>query len=197
MDFETEINGNYLEYIDDGHIYLVNGIIVPSITQVLKYKFGHKYDHVNRDVLSEAARKGTAVHEAIEKYCKTGEESDLLELRNYKFLAKKYGFEAVDNEVPVILSIDNEPIAAGRLDMVLKMDGKIGGADIKRTATLDKESVSLQLNLYRIAYRQCYGIEWEFLRAIHLREDTRKFVTLPIDEKYTLKFLEEYMKEAT
>lgn len=194
MDISEEIGGHYLEYIDDGHIYVVDGVIVPSITQVLKYKFGHKYDHVNKGVLNEAAKRGTAVHEAIEKYCKTGEECDLKELRNYKFLAKKYGFEAIENEVAVILSLDDEPIAAGRLDMVIKMDGRIGGADIKRTSTLDKESVTLQLNLYRIAYRQCYGIEWEFLRAIHLREDTRRFVDLPINEEYTMKFIREYME---
>jgi hypothetical protein len=93
--------------------------------------------------------------------------------------------------VPVILERDGKPIAAGRLDLVLMMDGKIGGADIKRVSSLDKEYVGYQLNLYRIAYRQSYGVEWEFIRAIHLRESVRKFVDLPINEDLMWEFLKE------
>lgn len=187
------INGRELEYIDDGHIYLVDGIIVPSITQMLKKKFGNKYNNVSRAVLKTACEKGTMVHEAIEMYCKTGEEIELKELRNFKFLQRKYEFEVEDNEVPVILEDrDGKVIGAGRLDLVLKMDGKIGGADIKRTSGLDKEYLAYQLNLYRIAYRQSYGIEWEFLKAIHLRDDVRKFVNIPINEEKIWEYIEEW-----
>lgn len=188
------IKGRDLEYIDDGHIYLVDGIIVQSITQMLKTRFGGKYDGVNREVLRQASIRGTQVHEAIEKYCKYGEESDLQELHDFKFLQKRYGFEVKDNEVPVILEDKSgQVIGAGRLDMVLEMDGKIGGADIKRTSVLDKNYVGLQLNLYRLAYLQSYGVKWEFLRAIHLRDGKRKFVDLPINEEYTWQFIEEFI----
>lgn len=195
-DFTEDIGGYTLEYFDDEHLYLVDGVIVPSITQILAHKFGRKYEHVNRDVLRRAAEAGTAVHEAIERYCTTGEDSDLPELRNFKFLQRQYGFMVEKNEVPVILHRFNdwEPIAAGRLDLVLYMNGKVGGADIKRTSTLDKEYLAYQLNLYRIAYRQCYGDEWEFLRAIHLREDVRKFVEIPINEEMAWQLVNEYME---
>ena len=192
MDFTTEINGVTLEYLDDTHTYLVDGIIVPSITQILKLKFGNKYKNVSGAVLNRAAEKGTAVHEAIQNYCEHGTESDLWELRNFKFLQKQYKFEVLGNEVPVILYSEDEPIAAGRLDLVLKMGEKVGGADIKRTATLDKEYLAYQLNLYRIAYRQSYGVEWEFLRGIHLRENIRKFIDIPINEEITQKFINEF-----
>jgi hypothetical protein len=185
------INGHHLEYFDDEHRYVVDGVTVPSITQLLKTKFGGRYTGVSRRVLDAAAEKGEEVHKAVEMYCKHGIEADLEELHNYKFLAKKYNFEAVDNEVPVILERDGKPIAAGRLDLVLMMDGKIGGADIKRVSSLDKEYVGYQLNLYRIAYRQSYGVEWEFIRAIHLRESVRKFVDLPINEDLMWEFLKE------
>lgn len=182
MDFTSNINGRTLEYFDDTHTYLVDGVIVPSITQILKVKFGKKYDGVSRDVLQRASDKGTRVHEAIERYCKTGEMASCPEVRNFQFLQKQYGFLVIENEVPVILEMDGEPISAGRLDMVMMIGDKIGGADIKRTSVLDKEYLAYQLNLYRIAYRQSYGIEWEFLRGIHLREDTRRFVPIPINE---------------
>lgn len=193
MDFVKEINGYTLEFIEDSHTYLVDGVIVPSITQILKVKFGNKYNGVSKSVLNRAAEKGTEVHEAIELYCKTGMETDIPEVRNFKFLQKQYGFEVLENETPIILFLNDEPIAAGRLDMVLKMNEQIGGADIKRTSTLDKEYLAYQLNLYRIAYRQCYGVEWEFIRGLHLREDTRKFVQLPINENMAWQLVHDFL----
>ncbi len=194
MDFTTTINDHTLEYYDDEHIYLVDGVIVPSITQILKVKFGNKYKAVNTAVLKQASERGTEVHEAIELFCREGVDSELTEVRNFKFLKKKYNFEVTQNEVPVILFKNDRPIGAGRLDLVLRMDDKIGGADIKRTSVLDKEYLAYQLNLYRIAYRQCYGVEWEFLRGVHLREDKRKFVEIPINEDVAWKLVNDYME---
>lgn len=190
-----DINGHILEYIDETHTYLVDGVIVPSITQILKIKFGKKYEGIDKDILKRAADKGTAVHEAIERYCKTGEETDLKEVRNFKFLQKRYKFKVLENEIPIILFKNDEPIAAGRLDLTLEMDAKVGGGDIKRTSILDKEYLAYQLNLYRIGYRQCYGIEWEFLKGLHLREDVRKFVDLPINENMAWKLVNEYLEQ--
>lgn len=195
-DYETwEIAGRTLEYFDDTHEYLVDGVLVPSITTIIRHRFPNKYAHVNKAVLAKAASAGTAVHEAIEHWCTEGRESDLPELRNFKFLMRKYDFEVLENEVPVILFKNDKPVSAGRLDLVLQMDGKVGGADIKRTSTLDKEYLAYQLNLYRIAYRQCYGIEWEFLRGVHLRDGTRRFVEIPINENMAWKLVNEYLGE--
>lgn len=194
MDFEKEINGHTLEYFDDEHLYLVDGVVVPSITQLLKMKFGNKYEHIQRDALKRAAEAGIQVHDAIQRWCEAGEASDLPEVRNFKFLKRKYGFEVIENETPVILFILGQPIAAGRLDMVISMDGKIGGADIKRTSSLDKEYLFYQLNLYRIAYWQCYGVEWEFLRGIHLKDNIRKFVPIPINEHMAWALVHQYLE---
>ena len=191
-----EIAGHALEYLDDSHEYLVDGILVPSITTMLKSKFGGKYEGISKDTLQNASRLGTAVHEAIERMCKEGVEAELPEVRNFKFLQKQYGFEVMENEVPVILFYDDEPVSAGRLDLVIKMDEKMGIADIKRVATLDKNYLAHQLNLYRIAYTQSYGIDIDFLRGIHLREDTRKFVNIPIKVSETWDFIYEYQKGA-
>lgn len=188
----NEIAGHTLEYYDEDHLYICDGVVVPSITQILKVKFGNKYNRVSGAVLNRAAEKGTAVHSAIESYCKHGTESELPELRGFKFLMKHYHFTPLANEVPVILFRDGVPIAAGRLDLVLEIDGKIGLADIKRTATLDKEYLAYQLNLYRIAYQQCYKTPIEFLKGVHLREDTRKFVDIPINEEIPLELVKDY-----
>ena len=78
---------------------------------------------------------------------------------------------------------------------MLEMNGEIGGADIKRTATLDKNYLAYQLNLYRIAYRQCYGKEWTFLKGIHLREEKRKFVDIPLAEALAWDLVDDYWKK--
>jgi hypothetical protein len=196
MDFSKVIDGHLLEYLDDTHTYLVDGVIVQSVTQILKIRFGGKYSHVSRAVLNRAAKRGTEVHQAIQDWCETGKESDLPEVRNFKFLQRHYGFEVMENETPVILWRDGVPVAAGRLDLVLRdSEGRIGGGDIKRTSTLDKEYLAYQLNLYRIAYEQCYGIEWEFLRGLHLRDNVRKYVEIPINERMAIELVEEYLEK--
>lgn len=189
-----EINGHTLEYIDETHTYLVDGVIVPSITQILKIKFGNKYKYVKEEVLEEAREEGTTVHEAIEKLCKTGEVENLKEVKNFIFLQKQYKFEVTKNEVPIILFLNGVPIAAGRFDLELKLNDELGGGDIKRVSSLDKEYLFYQLNLYRIGYRQCYGIEWKFLKGLHLKENKRKFVDIPINEDMAWMLVHEYLE---
>ena len=189
------INGEELEYFDDGHIYLVNGVQVPSITEMMKVRFGHKFDGVPKDVLQKASEMGTRLHKAVERYVEHGEESDLVEMRNFMFLQKHYRFMCISSEVPVILHRDDEPIAAGRLDLVIEIDGKYGLADVKRTSVLDKDYLFYQLNLYRIAYEQCYTKKIEFLKGIHLRENTRRFVNIPINEDFAWKIVDQYEEE--
>lgn len=194
MDFTVEIKGHYLEFIEDGHIYLIDGIEVPSITQILKVRFKNKYRNVNQEVLKKASEAGIAVHDAIEQYCKHGTESSLPELRNFKFLQRKYEFSVIGNEIPVIL-FDPEPIAAGRLDLLITENNKLGIADIKRTSSLDKDYIFYQLNLYRMALEQSYGENGdrvEFLRAIWLRDNIRRYVEIPVDDIHPFYLLDEW-----
>lgn len=175
------LNGHQFEYDDDIHTYRVDGIIVPSVTQLLNRKFGHKYDDIPKDVLKKAAEKGTRVHLAVECYCR-GFDDGSREVRNFKFLKKYYGFEVKENELPIILTIGGK-VYAGRLDMIFSLNDELAVADIKTTTTLDKEYLGHQLNLYRIGVEQTYKMNIKKLYGIHLREDTRKLVEIPIKEE--------------
>lgn len=188
------IKDHVLEFVDETHTYLVDGVLVPSVSKILKYKFGNKYDGVDERVLERAAIRGTAVHEAIEKLCKTGEIEDLKEVKNFMFLQKQYNFEVLDNEVPLIIFLDDVPVAAGRLDLDLKINDEEGLGDIKRTSVLDKEYLAYQLNLYRLGFQQCYDTEIKFLKGIHLRDDIRKFVNIPINEEMAINLLKEFLE---
>ena len=191
-----EIAGGLLEYIDESHTYLYDGIILPSITQILKIKFGNKYNGVSKEVLQKASARGTKVHQAIEDYEKRSiDDLKCKELRNYKFLKDRFKFECLENEIPIVLFLDGKPVCAGRIDLILKEKEAIGVADIKRTSVFDKEYVAYQTNLYRIGYQQCYGVEITFLRGIHLRNDVRKYIELPINEEMSLKLVKQYLEE--
>lgn len=181
-----------LEFVSEIHQYVCDGICLPSITQILKGKFGAKYNGVSKATLNHASELGTQMHKAIQDYEEKGTESDLKELRNYKFLKSRYGWEHLESEVPVILFRDDEPIACGRIDMVGEINGQIGLFDFKRTSALDKNYLAGQLNLYRIAYQQSYGQQIDFLRGIHLREDTRKVVEIPINESRAWELVDQY-----
>lgn len=188
---EWEINGNTLEYDDTTHTYLVNGVIVPSVTQVMQVKFGNKYEGIRSEVLNRAAERGTAIHKAVENYCK-GMDDGSKEVHNFNFLMNYYKIKPVKNEVPIILMVDNQPVIAGRLDLVLQENDTLCLADIKTTSQLDKEYLAYQLNLYRLGYMQSYGERIDKLYGLHLRGDKRKLVELPINEDIALDLLEKY-----
>ncbi len=177
------INGRCLEYDDETHTYIVDGIIVPSVTQLLGIKFGHKYGDVSAETLNKAAERGTAIHKAIEDFCH-GKDSDMVEVMDFAFLMKHYGFDVLENELPIILDFDGKTFA-GRLDLILKKRDEIGKAvaDIKTTSTLDKEYLGHQLNLYRLGVMQSYGFNITSLYGIHLKDGKRKVVNIPIKEE--------------
>lgn len=175
------INGRVLEYIDESHTYLVDGIIVPSVTQLLHRKFNKKYDGISAEVLNKAAIRGTRIHKDIEEYCRLGKEPEYSETKDFIFVTKKNGITVKENEIPIILDLGGETFA-GRLDLILEAEGELAVADIKTTATLDKEYLAYQLNLYRLGAIQSYGYDIKRLYGIHLKNGTRKAVPIPIKE---------------
>lgn len=179
---QWEINGGVLEYLDDTHTYLYDGVVLPSVTQLLKKKFENKYDGIPKIVLQRAAERGTALHKAIEDYEYQGIDTDLTELQNYKRIKEQHGFSVMGNEIPVVLFQNGEAVAAGRCDLFLANQGVYGLADIKRTYKLDRNYLTYQLNIYRVAFMQSYGVTIDFLRGIHLREEVAKYVEIPVNE---------------
>lgn len=194
---QTWIIDDYvIEYWEDSHTYLVNGIILPSITTILKKKFGHKYDCVNEEILEKSRELGTDMHQAIQDYEEDGiNDLNNRELQNYIFLKKHYKWQVIASEIPVILFIDGVPIAVGRLDQIIEINGERGVNDFKRTATFDREYVAFQTNLYKIAYEQSYHIPLSFVSGTHLREEKRKFYKLPVNEEMAMKLVKKYLEE--
>ena len=180
-----------LEYYDDEHLYLFEGVILPSVTEIIGKKF-NDYADVPKQVLNRAAERGTKVHKQIENFCKSGVDDGSTAIRHFKFLQNQYNFEVLDNELPLVIFKDDIPVACGRLDMTIEMDGRVGIADIKTCSALNKPKIAYQLNMYRLGLMQSYGVQAEFLKIIHIRDNVRKFIDMPINEEETYKLIEEY-----
>lgn len=189
------IKGGTLEYFDDTHTYLYDGLILPSVTQILGVKYRNDYASVPPAVLNNAAQRGTEVHKAIENFNVSDYDDGSEAVRNFKFLQKQYGFEVLDSELPLVIFKDDFPIACGRLDMTMLIDGQIGIADIKTVSALNKEKIAYQLNLYRIGLMQSYGVDAQFLKIIHLRDGIRKVIDSPINEGMTWELIEEFLEK--
>lgn len=189
------IKGHIVEFIDDIHQYLVDGCLVDSVTQILGVKYRNDYASVPPAVLGNASKRGTAVHKAIENFNVSGYDDGSEAVRNFKFLQKQYGFEVLDSELPIVIFKDDMPIACGRLDMTMLMDGETGIADIKTVSSLNKEKIAYQLNLYRIGLMQSYGVDAQFLKIIHLRDGIRKVIDSPVNEGMAWELIEKFLEE--
>ena len=190
------IKGGTLEFYPETHTYLYDGLMLQSVTQILGVKYKNDYASVPPAVLDNASKRGTAVHKVIENYNNLGYDDGSEAVRNFKFLQKQYGFEVLDSELPIVIFKDDMPIACGRLDMTMLMDGETGIADIKTVSALNKEKIAYQLNLYRIGLMQSYGVDAKFLKIIHLRDGIRKVIDSPINEGMTWELIDKYLEES-
>ncbi len=172
-----------IEFIEDGHIYLKDGVIIPSVSEILHFIFPDKYAGVDFNVLNKKAEYGSRVHESIEHYEKVLKRTNtdeafistygILSLdENQVFSLKQYMRLKNKNNVEVIVQeqmINYNDTYAGRFDMIAKINECNCLCDIKTTAQLDKEYLSWQLSLYELAYMSMYHVKpFDKLYAIWL-----------------------------
>ena len=148
-----------LEFIESEHIYLKNGILVKSVTQILQLIFPDKYKNIDKRILNKKAMFGTRGHSIIEHLNlddaedvdKTilGIDNKDLEIciREYVRLVKTFKITPLEQEIRVSYKY----LYGGTLDMIADIDGKYSLCDIKFTAELDKEYLSWQLGMYALA----------------------------------------------
>ena len=183
-----------VEYIDEGHIYLVDGVITPSVSEIIRFIFPNKYQNIPKTILEEKALFGTHVHEAIENH-ENGKPIDLTEreflcFEQYLKLKERYQIEVIEQETIV----HYQDRFAGRLDMIATVLGLDALVDIKTTAKLDKESLSWQLGCYAMAYEFLFGITFEKFYCLWLpKGDLGQLVEItPKTKEEILKVLKDY-----
>jgi hypothetical protein len=166
-----------IEFIEKTHTYLVDGVIVPSVSAILHSIFPDKYKNINKNILEKKAQYGTTIHEYIE--CLEKMQSVMpklnfeqeLSIRQYRRLKAKFELEVITQEQMV----EYNGRYAGRFDMIANVKGKLSLCDIKTTSVLDKEYLSYQLSFYELAY----GKKFKKLYAIWLpKKDLGKIIEI-------------------
>ena len=159
-----------IEFIEEGHLYLKDGVLVPSVSEILHFIFPNKYAGIDKEILNKKAEYGSKIHEAIEciEQDKTLPELDSIQefsIGQYKRLKEKYKIEVIDQEQ----MINFKDKYCGRFDMIANVSGFYSLCDIKTTAALDKEYLSWQLSYYELAFISMYGVSnFDKLYAIWL-----------------------------
>jgi len=109
-----------LTFQEEGHIYKVDGVEIPSVTQVLKAAGLSNFDHVNQHVLEKSIQFGNVVHKTIELKCKgTLDESSVNDVikpyitqwdkfcLDYQYFSKQVEYRAYNSSLRVGFCIDN------------------------------------------------------------------------------------------
>lgn len=159
-----------LEFVEEGHLYLYKGMIIPSVSNILAFIFPNKYKDVPDYILQNKAEYGSLVHELVEQL-ENGKTIEELK-QDYEFnyiveasleqhlrLKKEYEIETISQEEMVCY----KGLYGGRYDSEAMIKRELSLVDRKTTAELDEEYLSWQLSYYELAkgkrYKKLY-VEW-------------------------------------
>lgn len=168
-----------IEFNEKNHTYIVNGIVTPSVTQLIHLMFPEKYKSISPAVLKRAAARGTKIHETIEYWNIHHELPDGYERRSFTALAlnrwrgleEKFKIHITDQEIPVCYMDGDMPLFAGKFDMLGQVNDIDSLLDIKATSKYDRVYLEIQLSMYRMAIRQTLGREVDKGYCVWLPKD--------------------------
>lgn len=142
------------EFSPEKHEYKINGVVVPSVTQVLSRM--NDYDLVHNDVLERKRQLGVAVHKACELHYKNDLDEDSLpqEVKPYF----EVWLQFIDDTGFVITAMEKQVYSlrhgyAGTLDCIGVLHDVKVLLDIKCTAKI-MGSVGPQTAAYRLALEE-------------------------------------------
>lgn len=157
-----------IEFLEDVHRYVIDGVLVPSVSELIQFKFTDMYQGVPEKVLKKKASYGTKVHQTVESF--VNKEITLEEIQKkridpdikiaveqFEALRKKWAFQVKDMEQIV----SYKGLYAGTYD-IRTIDDYI--IDLKTTSEIHDEWLRWQLGLYMLAS----GIDKEYGYVIWL-----------------------------
>lgn len=153
------------------HTYFCEGKELIGVTTLLKnHGLGADYSSIPDSVLAKAAKRGTEIHEIIERY-DNGEALEQLST-GYSVGAIAALKAYISLNTQVIASeylVSDNTLVASKIDKVFT-DYSL--ADIKTTSTLHTEAVQWQLSIYAYLFElQNPYIKVPHLYAIHIRDN--------------------------
>ena len=149
-----------IDFDAEKHEYSVDGEKIPSVSEILNPLNAERYGLLNAMVLQEAARRGTAVHEATEQIDYELEPDEDPEIEGYVNAYYQFLFDhdadwlMIEQIVPYYRCEGEPPIYAGTVDRFGWVDDELAVVDIKTYASMSTEAqltASCQTALYRDA----------------------------------------------
>lgn len=157
-----------LTFEEVSHVYRLNGLVIPSVTTLMRPLSDDFYSAVDPDILNRAARRGTAIHNAIENYATFGIEDIPAQYSGY-FDAFRQWWELRKPEPLAFESRVYHKILryAGTADLLCLIDGRLTLVDYKSSAQVNTKLCAVQLEGYDRAY-DSHGIKVEDRLILHL-----------------------------
>lgn len=160
-----------LAFYDDTHEYRVDGVAVPSVSEIIRFLSREAYTSVSQWRMAEAADRGTRVHrccEALDKQGACGAEDDIAGyVRAYAGFLEAHRVEWRGIEAALY---HPQLLYAGTLDRYGTVDGMPVVVDIKTSAQPNFALVDAQLGGYGLLAASM-GFTAQRHLCLHLRRD--------------------------
>lgn len=198
-----ELVKSKVRFDEEQHRYFLGEKELSGITGTLiKKAFPDTYKGIPDAVLAKAAERGSVVHQNLELF-DTVFNSDvnimhsvLPEVKDYNEMIISYGLHHVDSEY---LVTDNENFASAIDKVLADNEGNIYLADIKTTATLHYDNVSLQLSIYAKWFEeQNPDLKVKEIVCMWFKNGQSKFQPLPrVSDEQIDELINAYLSEDT
>ena len=147
-----------LKFNEEKHQYFLDGIPIPSVSEIIKPIHDKIYKDINKNTLEIASDKGIRVHRAIEfmsKYSLNKFDEDIVGYVNAykKFRNDNPTWELLHSE----LRTYNKALLYGMtIDEVYQTEKGIVICDLKTTSTTHLGAWSVQLSAYKAGFESQY-----------------------------------------
>ena len=184
-----------IEFIPETHSYLNNGILIPSVSELIRFRFPDAYANIPLSVLRKKADYGSRTHDYIERFIRGEFTLDELQkkkidpdikiaVEQFEILRKTWAFKITDME----RIVDWQGRYAGQFDL-LTTDGFI--IDLKTTTEVHTDWLQVQLSLYAMAlgiyrdYEYCLWLpKGKMGKVIQINTLPRKECEALVDDYY-------------
>lgn len=162
-----------LTFDERKHTYHLNGMLLPSVTTLMKPLSETVYGSIDKDILDRAARRGTAVHSAIETYSNFGiidiDAENKPYFDGYMKFVKEHSVKAHGSEIRLY---HKELLYAGTADMIADVDGLITLIDFKTSHSVSDMLCGVQLEAYSRAIKS-HSLDFQIKQKaiVHLKND--------------------------
>ena len=162
-----------IDFDEDGHLYTLRGMRMPSVTQIMRPMSLMLYSDVSDSALYAAADRGTRAHAQVEAIVKYGveewDEDTEGYIRAFQAFQDAYRLKWLGSEYRTYHKVMRY---AGTIDLIADAgaDGEVDVIDIKTTAQFHRAMLRTQLGAYAEALKS-WGVKVHGVYGLQLLKD--------------------------